>query len=92
MSFSYGAEHAEHHPEGRVLVAEFSHLKIVSVYMPCSSDLSPARLERRRKFDKETMNYLAMCAKTSVKPVIFAGDMNAVEDLTCTTHTKEHWQ
>ena len=75
-----------------MLIAEFSHLKIVSVYVPCSSDLSAARLERRRKFDKQTMNYLSMCAKTSVKPVIFAGDMNAIEDLKYTTHDKEYWQ
>lgn len=92
MSFSYGAKPAVHHPEGRVLIAEFPHLKIVSVYVPCSSDLSAARLERRRKFDKQTMNYLALCAKTSVKPVLFAGDMNAVEDLQYTTHDEEHWQ
>ena len=62
------------------------------MYVPCSSDLAAARLERRRDFDKKTKNYLALCAKTYVKPVLFAGDINAVEDLSHATHPKEHWK
>ena len=92
MSFNYGAEPLVHHPEGRVMIAEFAHVKCVGVYVPCISDLDSARLARRRDFDKRTKNYLSMAAATSVKPVVFCGDMNAVEDLGQTTHDKAYWQ
>ncbi len=75
-----------------IIIAEFAHVKCVGVYVPCISDLDSKRLARRRDFDKQSKNYLAMSAKTSVKPTIFCGDMNAVEDLGQTTHDKEHWR
>ena len=91
MAYGYTSEPDVHHSEGRVLIAEFDTLKAIGVYTPCISNLSPERLARRRKFDKQTKAFLTLLSTTSHKPYVLAGDMNAVEDVQSTTNDAEHW-
>jgi exodeoxyribonuclease-3 len=64
----------EHDSEGRVLAAEFEDYFVVTVYTPNSKqDLS--RLEYRKKWDSDFLNYLLELEKT--KPVFVCGDLNA---------------
>jgi exodeoxyribonuclease-3 len=64
----------EHDQEGRVLAAEYDDYFVVTVYTPNSKqDLS--RLEYRKKWDSDFLNYLLELGKT--KPVFVCGDLNA---------------
>ena len=92
MTYGYTSEPDVHHREGRILIAEFDTLKAIGVYTPCISDLSPERLARRREFDKQTKAFVTLLSTTSNKPYLFAGDLNAAEDVALTTHTNEHWK
>ncbi len=64
----------EHDQEGRVLAAEYEDYFVVTVYTPNSKqDLS--RLEYRKKWDADFLNYLIELQKT--KPIFVCGDLNA---------------
>ncbi|MFT7298083.1 MAG: exodeoxyribonuclease-3 [Sphingobacteriales bacterium] len=63
----------EHDDEGRVLCAEFDDFYVVNVYVPNSGD-GLKRLEYRKKWDSDFLNYLKEL--NSIKPVILCGDLN----------------
>lgn len=63
----------DHDNEGRVLCAEFDAFYLVTVYVPNSgSELK--RLEYRKTWDRDFLNYLKVLEKS--KPVIVCGDFN----------------
>ncbi|WP_435313000.1 exodeoxyribonuclease III [Cellulophaga fucicola] len=63
----------EHDLEGRVLCTEYEHFYVVNVYVP-NSGQKLDRLEYRKQWDKDFLNYLKELEKK--KPVIACGDFN----------------
>ena len=63
----------EHDREGRVICAEYQGFYLVNVYVP-NSGQQLDRLEYRKKWDADFLNYLKNLEKT--KPVIVCGDFN----------------
>jgi exodeoxyribonuclease-3 len=63
----------EHDAEGRVLCAEYEKFYLVNVYVP-NSGQQLDRLEYRKQWDIDFLNYLKNLEKT--KPVIACGDFN----------------
>jgi len=63
----------EHDREGRVICAEYQSFYLVNVYVP-NSGQQLDRLEYRKKWDTDFLNYLKNLEKT--KPVIVCGDFN----------------
>jgi exodeoxyribonuclease-3 len=63
----------KHDVEGRVLCAEYEKFYLVNVYVPNSGQLLD-RLEYRKQWDIDFLNYLKNLEKT--KPVIACGDFN----------------
>lgn len=64
---------AEHDTEGRVQCAEFDDFYLVNTYVP-NSGKDLVRLDYRKKWDSDFLNYLGNLKKT--KPVILCGDLN----------------
>ncbi|MGO3181681.1 MAG: exodeoxyribonuclease III [Aequorivita sp.] len=64
---------AEHDIEGRVQCAEFDDFYLVNAYVP-NSGKDLVRLDYRKKWDSDFLNYLGNLKKT--KPVILCGDLN----------------
>ncbi|NJB72221.1 exodeoxyribonuclease-3 [Saonia flava] len=64
---------AEHDEEGRVQCAEYPNFYLVNVYVP-NSGQQLDRLDYRKKWDADFLNYLKDLEKT--KPVIVCGDFN----------------
>lgn len=62
-----------HDQEGRVLTAEYEKFFLVDVYVP-NSGTDLVRLEYRKSWDADFLNYLKKLEKT--KPVIVCGDLN----------------
>lgn len=63
----------EHDKEGRVICAEFDTFYLVNVYVP-NSGSELVRLDYRKKWDADFLNYLKNLEKT--KSVILCGDLN----------------
>ncbi|MEJ1222872.1 exodeoxyribonuclease III [Sediminicola sp. 1XM1-17] len=63
----------EHDNEGRVLCAEYANYYVVNVYVP-NSGQQLERLEYRKKWDADFLNYIKAMEKH--KPVIVCGDFN----------------
>lgn len=63
----------EHDSEGRILCAEYEKFYLVNVYVP-NSGQQLDRLEYRKQWDIDFLNYLKNLEKT--KPVIACGDFN----------------
>ncbi len=74
--------------EGRVIVAEFKHFFLVSVYTPnAKDDLSRLSL-RHKQWDPA---FLAFCKELDEKkPVIFCGDLNVAHTPIDLAHPKEN--
>ena len=64
---------AEHDSEGRVQCAEYPDFYLVNVYVP-NAGQQLDRLDYRKKWDTDFLNYLKNLEKT--KPVIVCGDLN----------------
>ncbi|WP_281541172.1 exodeoxyribonuclease III [Maribacter aestuarii] len=64
---------AVHDAEGRIQCAEYENFYLVNVYVP-NSGQKLDRLEYRKKWDSDFLNYLKNLEKT--KPVIACGDFN----------------
>lgn len=64
---------AEHDLEGRIQCAEYPEFFLVNVYVP-NSGQQLDRLQYRKKWDVDFLNYLKDLEKT--KPVIVCGDLN----------------
>ncbi|SDM28293.1 exodeoxyribonuclease III [Kriegella aquimaris] len=64
---------ADHDLEGRVQCAEYEDFYLVNVYVP-NSGQKLERLEYRKQWDADFLNYLKNLEKT--KPVIACGDFN----------------
>ncbi|MCP4978563.1 MAG: exodeoxyribonuclease III [Maribacter sp.] len=64
---------AEHDLEGRIQCAEYPKFFLVNVYVP-NSGQELVRLDYRKKWDADFLNYLTNLEKT--KPVIVCGDLN----------------
>jgi exodeoxyribonuclease-3 len=62
-----------HDAEGRIQCAEYENFYLVNVYVP-NSGQKLDRLEYRKKWDSDFLNYLKNLEKT--KPVIACGDFN----------------
>jgi len=62
-----------HDNEGRVICTEFPNFYLVNVYVP-NSGKHLVRLDYRKKWDADFLNYLNTLEKT--KPVIVCGDFN----------------
>lgn len=71
VSVDLGIE--EHDQEGRVLVGEYEHFYLVTVYVPNSSR-GLTRLEYRQEWDKAFLKFLKKLEET--KPVVVCGDFN----------------
>ena len=63
----------EHDYEGRVICLEYPNFYLVNVYVP-NSGQQLERLDYRKKWDSDFLNYLTNLKKT--KPLIIAGDFN----------------
>ena len=63
----------EHDTEGRVICAEYKDFYLVNVYVP-NSGQQLERLEYRKKWDKDFLNYLKHLEEK--KPLIVCGDFN----------------
>lgn len=59
--------------EGRVMVAEFEHIYVSTVYTPNAKD-DLSRIVMRQQWDPAYLEYMKRLQK--VKPVIFCGDFN----------------
>jgi len=59
--------------EGRIIIAEYSTFYLVNVYVP-NSGQQLKRLEYRKNWDSQFLNYLKILEK--IKPVIVCGDFN----------------
>ncbi|HEY5687453.1 MAG TPA: exodeoxyribonuclease III [Yeosuana sp.] len=62
-----------HDYEGRVICLEYPNFYLVNVYVP-NSGQQLERLDYRKKWDSDFLNYLTNLKKT--KPLIIAGDFN----------------
>ena len=72
FSLDAGAPPAAHHPEGRVLLLEFSTLRLLLTYSP-NQGVTPESHQRRANFDAQL---LALVSSVDGKPLIWAGDLN----------------
>jgi len=63
----------KHDKEGRILCADYRSFYLVNVYVP-NSGQRLERLDYRKKWDKDFLNYLKKIE--SVKPLIVVGDFN----------------
>lgn len=73
LEVSYGIGIEEHDNEGRVITLEFPEFYFVTVYTPNSQE-GLKRLEYRMKWEDDFFAYIKKL--DSVKPVIYAGDLN----------------
>lgn len=73
LSITYDMGIAEHDTEGRVICAEYDSFYLVNVYVP-NSGSELVRLDYRKKWDADFLNYLKNLEKT--KLVILCGDLN----------------
>lgn len=78
----------EHDTEGRILCAEFSSFYLVNVYVP-NSGQQLVRLDYRKKWDVDFLNYLQNLEKT--KPVIACGDFNVAHHSIDLKNDKENY-
>ncbi len=70
----------KHNEEGRIIVAEFPDLRVVSVYVPHNSIADFERIKRRCIFDDSLRKFLFNQYRVSTKPVVLLGDLNAVHE------------
>jgi exonuclease III len=80
---------AGHHPDGRVIKAEFQELQIKSVYAPFNGTGKPHLLERRRKWDASLRR--EMIVTKGEKPRILLGDLNTALDDKDKTSNNKFW-
>lgn len=73
LEVSYGIGIEEHDNEGRVITLEFPEFYFVTVYTPNSQE-GLKRIEYRMKWEDDFFAYIKKL--DSVKPVIYAGDLN----------------
>lgn len=73
ISFTNDMNFLEHDAEGRIQCAEYTDFYLVNVYVP-NSGQQLDRLDYRKKWDIDFLNYLKDLEKT--KPVIVCGDFN----------------
>jgi exodeoxyribonuclease III len=66
------APQGAHHPEGRVVLLEFTTLRLLLTYSPNSGKTQDS-FQRRADFDAQI---LALVSASSGKPLIWAGDLN----------------
>ena len=71
LNVSYGLGIEEHDQEGRLICAEFENFYFITVYVP-NSGTGLIRLDYRKKWDKELLNYIS----NKDKPVFLNGDLN----------------
>ena len=71
LNVSYGLGIEEHDQEGRLICAEFEDFYFITVYVP-NSGTGLIRLDYRKKWDKELLNYIS----NKDKPVFLNGDLN----------------
>jgi len=83
-----GINQPEHDTEGRVLTAEFKNFYLVNVYTPNSGE-ALKRLEYRKEWDKQFLNYLKKLEK--YKPVIVCGDLNVAHQPIDLARPKENY-
>ena len=70
----------KHDEEGRIIVAEFHDLRIISVYVPHNSMSNAERVKRRCQFDDKFRVFLSNQYRVSSKPIVLLGDLNSVHE------------
>jgi len=73
LHISYDMDNPEHDQEGRIISAEYDDFILVNVYVP-NSGRGLARLDYRKKWDKDFLKYLKKLEKN--KPLVVGGDFN----------------
>ena len=86
VDFDLGME--EHDQEGRVVTAEYEQFFLVTVYTP-NSGSGLRRLEYRKKWDMDFLNYLK--ALEERKPVVVCGDLNVAHTENDIARAKENY-
>jgi exodeoxyribonuclease III len=85
MSFDFGTA-AGHHPNGRLIRAEFKRIVITSLYTPFNGQGRPDQLLRRRLWDEAMLKEATREDRVGLKHRIMLGDMNVARldgDMTC---------
>jgi len=78
----------KHDQEGRVITLEFEEFFLINVYVP-NSGQELKRLEYRKEWDEELLNYLK--GLDSKKPVILIGDLNVAHEPIDLARPKENY-
>eukprot|EP00873_Tetraselmis_striata_P011720 jgi/Tetstr1/431984/TSEL_021461.t1 len=79
-SLEEGAGAGKHHPDGRVIIAEFETFDLLATYSP-NNGWSEESFARRRQWDAEVTAFLRR-QREAGRPVVYVGDLNvAPEDI-----------
>ena len=77
IMYSFGVSHDSHDLEGRIIIAEFKDIKVLSTYVPCTGRLAQESLIKRRQFDRAVLKFVTSNHAVASKPLIYCGDLNA---------------
>lgn len=80
FNFAHNGNSADHHPEGRIIIAEFDHVLLLSCYVP-NNGTKPESFQRRVEWDNNVSKFLVDYRnREPFKPVIYQGDLNVAKD------------
>ncbi len=79
LSLIKGISVEEFDDEGRVLTAEFENYFVLSVYVP-NAQPELARIDYRKRFNDELLNFVSNLEKKYSKPVVICGDLNVAHN------------
>jgi exodeoxyribonuclease III len=91
VKYVFTVESESHDAEGRIILAEFRDILVLSTYTPCTSHLERDKLLRRRAFDNKVTIFLENHANVSPKPLVYCGDLNVAANSSDMSHDLEHW-
>jgi exodeoxyribonuclease III len=68
-----------HDADGRIIIAEFEHVVVVSTYTP-NNGSTDEKLQRRRDWDYRLDTFLTSQRKNTFKAVVYQGDLNVAAE------------
>lgn len=79
-NFSKSCSPQDHHEEGRVIIAEFQSILLLSCYVP-NNGVNEESFQRRRCWDVTVQEFLVRQRSSNPgKPIIYQGDLNVAEN------------
>lgn len=86
-SFQYAKDPSTHHPEGRIIFAQFDSFDLLTTYSPNNGSKSDS-FQRREEWDAEALQFM----KSRSRPLVWIGDLNVAHKTCDVTQPAEWWE